>query len=52
MNAPGVNMGDIAMVACHSELADESFRSRRPQATHAFVQNLCIPFSLVSIQKR
>jgi hypothetical protein len=43
MNAPVGNRGDIAMVACHSELADESFRSRHPQATHAFVQNLSIP---------
>jgi len=27
MNAPVVNIGDTAMVACHSEMSDESFRA-------------------------
>ncbi len=27
MNAPMVNIDDAAMVACHSEMSDESFRA-------------------------
>jgi hypothetical protein len=54
MNAPVVNIGDTAMVACHSEMSDESFRAIIWASTEnaCCVQNLCIPWSSVSIQKR
>ena len=42
MNAPVVNIGDTAMVACHSELGDESFRAIMRASTDnaCGVQNL------------
>lgn len=45
MNAPVVNIGDTAMVACYSELGDESFRAIIRASTNnaCCVQNLWTP---------